>query len=308
MHIDPRIPPLLVGDDAKLRQILLHIVGNAIKFTERGGLTVECSLLPFHPGGKQVVLLVISDTGIGIPDEKIGKIFEAFTQLDGSRTRRYMGTGLGLVIVKRLIDLMGGTLAVDSEVGRGTTFYCSLPFSEVKETIYKVPMGDEDKGEGVSLTCLVAEDDPFSQITVCKLLRKKGYTAFCVNNGLQALEALRLMPFDCLISDIQMPEMDGLELIDSIRAGRTGKGDASAETRELLGLDAGAQAIHPVPAGLPIVALTAHAMAGDKEHFLEAGADYYLVKPIMASELYQILSDIGKRLRSAKRPPAVTVQ
>ncbi len=297
LHMGDNIPRTLLGDDARVRQIIFNLVGNAFKFTEKGEITVECSLLPRCWKGKQCIYLAVHDTGIGIPDEKLDDIFHAFTQLDGSSTRRYAGTGLGLGIVQRLVQLMGGTVSIESVLGKGTSVYCSLPFepaedrrsNESARTAPETPL---------PLDILVAEDDPINQLTIRSMLKKTGHLVQCVNDGRQALEALMLHSFDCLITDIQMPVMDGVELVSRIRSGNNADVEPSAFVGKLIGQDVSSAVLQPIPQDLPIIALTAHAMTGDRERFLSLGMDHYLAKPIIASELAAVLQHVATILYS----------
>ncbi len=289
------IPATLVGDDARVRQIIFNLVGNAFKFTERGEISVECSLLPHCPKSKKCIYLAVHDTGIGIPEEKLEDIFRAFTQLDGSSTRRYAGTGLGLGIVRRLVQLMGGALSVESALGKGTSIHCSLPFEEGADEPPSAAGAFSETARPLDI--LVAEDDPISQLTIRRILARAGHRVSCVNDGRQALEALMLHPFDCLVTDIQMPVMDGVEMVSRIRSGDTSGIEPTEFVGQLLGA-ALLEPLHDIPPDLPVVALTAHAMTGDREKFLSLGMDYYLAKPVIASELSSMLRHIGAILRA----------
>ncbi len=295
LHMDPCIPPVLLGDDARVRQILFNLVGNAFKFTEQGSISVECSLLPSSRPEACRIYLAVHDTGIGVPDDRIDDMFHAFTQLDGSSTRRYAGTGLGLGIVRRLVQLMNGALCIDSEMGAGTVVHLSLPFGRTEETTLSVPdAAGSPAPPAAPLNILLAEDDPVNQLTVRTLLSKDGHTVTCVDNGRQAIEALLLRSFDCLLTDIQMPVMDGTELVGRIRRGQTEDILPSDAVRALFGDPKGP--LHNIPLDLPIIALTAHAMTGDKERFLTLGMDYYLSKPIIAEKLRAVLNHVSALL------------
>lgn len=298
VRIDEAIPKELVGDDARVRQILVNLVGNAYKFTGKGEVGVECSLLPYCRPGKRCIYFAVSDTGPGIPDSRLNDIFKSFTQLDGSSTRRYQGAGLGLAIVQRLVAMMQGALAVESEPGKGTTVHCSLPFEELSPEGRPVAAPAPGARAAHPLDLLVVEDDAVNQFTLRALLKKAGYASVCVNNGRQAIEALRLRAFECVITDIQMPVMDGMELARRIRAGNTDDCEPTADVMALLGLDPHQpHSLLAVPRDIPIVALTAHAMEGDRERCLGMGMDYYLAKPVMAAELAAVLAEVGARLR-----------
>lgn len=299
LKMDKTIPGVLFGDDARVRQIIINLVGNAFKFTSRGHIRVECSLLSRRKGNKRCIFLAVQDTGIGIPEDKLGDIFRAFTQLDGSSTRRYAGTGLGLAIVCKLVTLMGGGLGVESVLGKGTIVHCSLPFEEPPQPA-AVPEYAEAAPEPVSpLDILVVEDDPVNQFALRTMLRQAGHACTCADNGRQAIEALSLRRFDCIITDIQMPIMDGVELVSRIRAGNTAGVEPGEQIRSRLGLEhETGHALLPVAEDIPIVALTAHAMTGDRERFLGMGMDYYLAKPVFAAELAAVLGRISMLLRA----------
>ncbi len=298
VHFDDNLPATLLGDDARVRQIVFNLAGNAVKFTENGKVSLECSLLRHTLQNKAWVYFVVSDTGMGIPPQAHSHIFEAFTQLDSSSTRKHAGTGLGLGIVKHLVLLMGGSLAVESEPGEGTAIHCVLPFDRAAEPAAittEQPQPAEETGR--CLDILVAEDDPVGRYALQAFLLRGGHRVVCVENGRLALEALCLHSFDCLITDIQMPVMDGLETTQRIRQGLLDDITPGDETRKMV---AGA-----VPEArregaktfrdLVVVALTAHAMAGDREHFLRMGMDLYLSKPIIMKELYDVLAQVAAR-------------
>jgi PAS domain S-box-containing protein len=263
--VHPRVPPVLQGDKGRLRQVLFNLVGNSIKFTPEGGVSVEAYPLP-GPGGEPWVLFAVVDTGIGIAPENQEKVFQAFTQVDGSYTRHFQGTGLGLGIVRRLVELMGGLVRLESELGEGTSMYFCLPLGS------EAVAGEEPGYSSVDAVAsarggrvLVVEDNRPNMIMTRSLLEKLGFKVTCADNGAQALRILAVTqePFDCLLMDVQMPNMDGLEATRRIRAGAGGiSGD-----------------------DVPIVALTAHAMEGDREVVLKAGMDDYLPKPVDMAEL-----------------------
>lgn len=292
LSLDPDIPGLLLGDDARVRQIIFNLVGNAFKFTSQGEISVDCSLLPRCRKGYTCIYLAVRDTGIGIPEGRLEDIFRAFTQIDSSSTRRYAGTGLGLSIAQRLIHMMHGAITVESFPGEGTTIHCSLAFEVPEENANVGTVTEPAAPEASPLRLLVVEDDPVSQFTLRALLKKGGYQCTCVSDGKQALEVLMLQSFDCIITDIQMPVMDGMELTQRIRGEDTAGIEASAKTYALLGLEPGAP-VRSIPRDIPIIALTAYAMSGDRERFLNMGVDYYLAKPVTAVELYALLSHVA---------------
>ncbi len=267
--LDPATPRYLVGDELRLTQILTNLVGNAFKYTVQGEVSVDLAVQPGPRAPGCRLLLTVRDTGIGIPADKIEAIFESFTQADSSKTRSHQGAGLGLSIVKRLVELMGGGITVDSMVGRGTTFFCTvgcrLPEAgELAPSPAKDPAKDPASVSG--LTILLAEDDAMNQMSTKRLLEYGGHAILAVSDGQEALEALARRDFDLILMDIQMPNMDGLEATRRIRA-------------------SGGRHV-------PIVAMTAYAMVGDRERFLEAGMDDYIAKPVDLDELNQVLARV----------------
>jgi len=272
-RIWPGVPPVLVGDEARIRQILFNIVGNAIKFTQAGGVHVEAWRDP-SPGlaGRVRLHLAISDTGIGIPDEQVGYVFQRFTQSDASFTRKYEGAGLGLAIVKRLVALMDGTILVDSEAGRGTTIHLQLTLGMPARAESATHAAQQPGSKLVGLRILLAEDEAVSRLAMRTILARMGHEVLAVANGLEAVQAYGAQPFDCVFMDIQMPEMDGVEATRRIRALQT----RSAKAR------------------VPVVALTAYAMPGDRERFMEAGMDGYVGKPVQEPELAEVLAPLTR--------------
>lgn len=271
MQVDARVPQKMVGDDARLRQILFNLVGNSVKFTERGSVQVEVYPLQRDSGFVRLAISV-TDTGIGIDDALIDDIFQPFRQADGSFTRRHQGTGLGLGIVKKIVDAMGGSLSIESEKGVGTTVYVSIPFevSLAEREFQSGGFTDEGISAVHGAKVLVAEDDPVNQTAIRVFLQKFGYEVVCVGTGTEALAAVAQDAFDCVLMDIQMPDMDGVEATRLIRSSDH-LGDKSS---------------------VPIIALTAYALSGDRERFLEAGMTDYLAKPVAMMDLLRLLSDI----------------
>jgi len=258
-HIDESLPRHFLVDKGRLRQILFNLVGNAAKFTEAGMVTVEAYPMPNPlPDGRIQLFFSVTDTGIGIPDEKIDRIFDPFTQVDGSITRKYQGTGLGLGIVRRLVALMGGTVSLESTEGEGTTVAFTIAVHPGTAALTSTPSHEKEEKE-LRLSILVAEDEHVNRIVVDRLLTKLGHTVTCVENGEKAIKELRNNCFDCFLTDIQMPGMDGMETTKVIR--------------DELQLD------------ISIIALTAHAMKGDRKRFLESGMNGYIAKPFEVSAL-----------------------
>jgi PAS domain S-box-containing protein len=278
--VAPDVPERLAGDPGRLRQILVNLAGNAIKFTTEGQVTVYVSRAGADPQGP-LLRFSVHDTGIGIPEDKQGVLFNKFTQVDASTTRRFGGTGLGLAISKQLAEMMGGQIGVESREGKGSTFWFTARFGKPAAV---VPVEKPSPGASLaptpkSLRILLAEDNPTNQMVATAILGKLGFRVDIVANGLQAVEALRRTPYDIVLMDVQMPEMDGLEATRTIR---------STE----------GQALNPT---VPIIAMTAHAMHGDREKCLEAGMNDHLPKPIDHVSLGRVLGAWAARLEEQTR-------
>jgi PAS domain S-box-containing protein len=271
----PDLPTDLVGDDVRVRQILFNLVGNAMKFTDQGEVLVEVSTLLPHPSGMTRLLFIVSDTGIGIPDEKIDQICAPFTQVSEDFTRSHQGAGLGLAIALKLIDAMGGTLAFESTEGQGTSVYLVLPFSIPEfPAIKTTPKSVRGGSIPVSLRLLLVEDDEVCRVSARLTLEKMGHAVVTARNGVEALEALRKNPFDCVLMDVQMDVLDGVEATRGIRSGNCGALDPQ----------------------IPVIAMTAYAMTGDREKFLEAGMNDYIAKPVQVAELKKALERVASKL------------
>ncbi|MGE4554281.1 MAG: hybrid sensor histidine kinase/response regulator, partial [Desulfovibrionaceae bacterium] len=260
---DPAIPPKILGDPGRVRQIIFNLVGNAIKFTHRGCVTLDASLLHCDTPGRCRLLFSIGDTGIGIPEEKIAHVFDDFTQVDGSISRHYQGTGLGLALVKRLVQLLGGTIALDSEPGAGTTFMFCVQLGLPKP----VPAGRPER-QSATPRVLVAEDNPSTQFALRDLLDSLGCESVMVPNGREALMALSEEPFACVLMDVQMPEMDGLEATRFIRAA----------------------AVERIDPEVPIIGLLAPSVGTGCDSFIKAGMNDCLVKPLERNVLAEALA------------------
>ncbi|MDD1759415.1 MAG: PAS domain S-box protein [Methanothrix sp.] len=262
--INPNAPGIIMGDPAKLQQILINLLGNAVKFTKRGGISVCVSSRKLE-GNDNEIHFAVKDTGIGIPENKIDQLFQSFSQVDASTTRKYGGTGLGLAISKRLAELMGGKIWVESELGKGSVFHFTIIAKAATEK--QVVSGINDRQSVVSpkygaprpLRILLAEDNEVNQMVALKMLEKIGYQADIAANGREVLQALQRQPYDLILMDIQMPEMDGFETARKIRT--------------------------LWPDGPRIIAMTAYALEGDRERCLNAGMDDYISKPIRLKEL-----------------------
>lgn len=275
-EIGQGIPHRLIGDQGRLQQILNNFVGNALKFTSAGEIVLTAQLARSKRDDEQRILFSVKDMGVGIPYEKVDKLFKPFTQLDGSYTRQFQGAGLGLSIVKRLVQLMDGTLCVESETGVGSTFNVCLPFK-----IDKSDTGETSAAPDVrahipkGLRVLVAEDDKTSALVITRILEKAGCAPQTVENGEKALQAVKYDDFAIVFMDVQMPEMDGVEATHRIRAGEAGAAKVD----------------------IPIIALTAYAMTGEQESFLAAGMDAYIAKPVEKDALMRTIHEILNRPR-----------
>jgi PAS domain S-box-containing protein len=258
------LPERLIGDETRLQQVLINLIGNAIKYTEAGRVDAAVSMLPVKSPDMVHALFTISDTGIGIPDDEIGSIFEHFTQVSGGFTRHHQGAGLGLAISKRMVSLLGGTMAVDSTPGLGTTFFLSVPLRPDQSLLaVTAERATPNPPPSARLNILLAEDDRVNSLAVSGLLKRMGHRVLAVDNGERALDALRGEPFDLVLMDIQMPVMDGVQATQAIRSGEVGPGNTA----------------------IPIIAMTAYAMKGDREDFLGKGMTDYIAKPLDKSDL-----------------------
>lgn len=267
--IDRRIPRNLQGDVTRVQQVLTNLVGNALKFTERGRVSIEAHCLELSGQNVVRVLFIVTDTGIGIPDEKIDKLFEPFTQASEGYRRNYQGAGLGLSICKRLIELMEGTLAIESVAGEGTAVHFCLPFI-LDESMQATRGASVIAPHKKAMKILLAEDEDVNRFATTVLLEKQGHFVVGVENGAEAVATLAEGGFDLVIMDIQMPVMDGVEATKAIRNGESG--DAARN--------------------IPIIALTAYAMNGDKQSFLKAGVNGYVGKPVTIDDLEQVVKEV----------------
>jgi PAS domain S-box-containing protein len=314
-EIGPGVPSSVLGDPGRLKQILINLTGNAIKFTERGEVAIGVELL--SQTAQEVELhFSVKDTGIGIPLAKQQHVFRAFAQADGSSTRTFGGTGLGLTISSQLVQMMCGRIWLKSEPGRGSTFHFTVrlgiapaaqgaelrPDSSLLEgrSVLVVDANGTNRGildkmlsnRGLKTTLadsgraalhiLVVEDNPVNRLVATRMIEKRNHTVRTAANGAEALEMIEKEQFDCLLMDVQMPVMDGFETAAAIRNRERGSGEH-----------------------LPIIAMTAHAMAGDLEHCLAAGMDGYLTKPIKAKDVF---ATIDRVFRTLKTHPEDTTQ
>jgi signal transduction histidine kinase/ActR/RegA family two-component response regulator len=275
--IDPALPRRLRGDPGRLRQVLLNLAGNAIKFTPAGEIGVAVRV-DTRNGDRVSLRFEVRDTGIGIAPEQREKLFQPFSQADASTTRRFGGTGLGLSISKRLIELMGGEIGVESQPGAGSVFWFTLPFAPPDGAAATAPTAGFALPAMTAISAgiappqhrdariLLVEDNPTNQHLALRLLEKRGYRVTVAAHGAAALDLLEREAFDLVLMDCQMPVMDGYEATRRLRSSRTAKNPH-----------------------LPVIAMTAHAMAGDRELCLAAGMDDYIAKPIDAARVYATL-------------------
>ena len=251
-----------------------------MKFTRQGEIRIEAwhRVLPGNSPAR--IYLSVTDTGVGIPEDKLGKIFDRFSQVDGSYTRQFEGAGLGLAIVRRIVESLGGSLCFASETGAGTAVVLALPAPVVRAEALPAQEqpGLDEPEEVLRLRILLAEDELIGQLGARVMLERMGHSVVAVNDGRAAVEAALHEEFDCVLMDIQMPEMDGLEatriLRHTILSGREGR--------------------------VPIIAMTAYALAGDREKFLAAGMDEYIAKPFQPDVLGRLLQRVARRRQASR--------
>lgn len=282
VHVDAGLPPLVLGDEVRLRQILINLVGNALKFTEHGWVDIH---LKKGEGGGDQVIFEVRDNGIGIADHRLQAIFEKFTQADGSTTRQYGGTGLGLSICCQLVTLMGGQIVVESAVGTGSLFRCLIPLARVKmEKASQLPAESAagpvtDFKEAGTIAVLLVEDNLVNQKLARLLIQRQGCEVEVAADGLEALARLQDKKFHLILMDIHMPNMDGLEATRKIRLLE----GLAAERIKYASLGAGT-------AKIPIIGLTASASKEDEQNCYEAGMDGFLAKPINKEKFVETLN------------------
>ena len=261
------VPDRLLGDPIRIRQILINLIGNAIKFTASGSVSV--SVEPAGPDNPAALHFAVRDTGIGIPENQQKHIFEAFRQADGSTSRKYGGTGLGLAICSHLTAMMGGKIWVESKPQAGSVFHFTAILALPEAKIAAAGEHTMSPPALRRLRVLLAEDNVVNQKVAVRLLERGGHTVVCAGDGREALEAFSRQPFDVVLMDVQMPNMDGFEATAAIR-----RIEASRQKQT------------------PILALTANAMKGDRERCLAAGMDGYVTKPLRAETLFEAIGSL----------------
>lgn len=263
LEIDSSIPARVLGDAMRLRQVLVNLLDNAVKFTTSGGVFVSAALVS-KSAGAVVIRIDVADTGIGIPPEKQTSIFEPFQKIDKARAGKYHPTGLGLAICKRVADAMGGSIEVQSQIGAGTTFRLTVSLKQVPaETA--AAHGAAERPQSI----LVAEDNAVNRRLIKKVLESAGHRVAIAENGKEAAHNAQKETFDLILMDVEMPEIDGVEATQTIRAAET-------------------SGLH-----VPIYALTAHALPSDRDRCLAAGMDGFIQKPIAVDDMLQLISKIG---------------
>ncbi len=280
-RIDEDVANVVLGDASRLQQVLLNLLSNAFKFTEQGAVTVTVHRQAIDPG-QTILRFEVRDTGIGIPADKCEYIFESFTQVDASTTRRYGGTGLGLSICSQIAEMMSGRIEVESEVGRGSTFAFTAPFSletppGLKNQSFAESESSAPHKTGSKLQILVAEDNLHNQKVAIGLLKRRGHSVTVANDGQEVLDLTRKIVFDTVFMDLQMRAKDGLETTRELRLREQGTDHR-----------------------LHIIGLTAHAMEGDRQRCLDAGMDNYVTKPIRQQELDLALTAAYSAAMAAK--------
>jgi len=265
-EISEQVPEVVVGDPTRMRQILVNLITNALKFTSEGEVSINISIQD-KTEDKVSLRVEVSDTGIGIPLDKQQQLFTAFTQADGSTTRKYGGTGLGLAIVRQLVEMMNGELGIESDTGEGARFWFVIPMG-LSQAPLEAPSSKSRTEKGkLEGRVLLVEDNPVNEMVARKMLEKLGLDSVTATNGQEALDILEAQTVDAVLMDCQMPEMDGFQATRALR-----------KRENLENTDA-----------LPVIAMTANVMEGDRELCLQAGMDDYLGKPVRMDELESIL-------------------
>ena len=286
-EVDLAAPSQILGDPLRLRQVVTNLLSNAVKFTDRGWVRLRLSAAR---GVARTMIIQVSDTGPGIEAGKLPFIFDKFTQADGSITRKYGGTGLGLAITRRLAEMQGGQVQVESQLGRGSTFTVTLPCQAVEAPEFEPAQGQHEistvRGRGLAARLLLVEDNLVNQKVVMAILRKQGYSIEVANDGREALARLEAKPADyhLVLMDVQMPVLDGLETTRVIRR-------------------------DPRWQDLPIIAMTAHAMNGDRERCMQAGMNAYISKPVQPAHLVGMIeTHLTARFPDSPAQPATAIE
>ncbi len=278
-EVDTEVPERVIGDVERFRQIMLHLLSNAIKFTERGKVELRVESRCLDGERRHELHVSVSDTGIGIPPDRIDGLFDAFTQLDSSNTRRYGGTGLGLALCRRLVELTGGRIWVESRLGQGSTFHVTIPCRSVARAQSAPVAFDSSLGERWPLRILIAEDNVVNQRMLALTLGRLGYKADMVSDGSQAVAAVGEKPYDVVLMDLHMPEMDGV-----------------TATQEIRGRDSGVEQPY-------IAAVTANVTPDDRSRCRLAGMDAFIAKPVQLEELVASLeAAFGRKAPTSDRP------
>ena len=278
--LSPQLPAWVAGDETRLRQVILNLVSNALKFTDSGEVILSAAVEREDPAGC-LIAIEVRDTGIGIAPEQLPRLFDSFYQADASISRRYGGTGLGLAISKHLVEMMGGTIAVESTPGQGARFRFTVRLASAREPAAPAPAPPPVKADS-HLKVLVAEDNLVNQKVILKLLEKFGVQAGLARNGAEAIAAVQQNPYDLILMDVQMPEVDGLA--------------ATSEIRRL-----------PLDRQPMIFGLTAHATTEYRDICLAAGMDGYLTKPLESEKLRKLITEwsaLSEALSTECAPPA----
>jgi two-component system CheB/CheR fusion protein len=263
------VPDALVGDQGRLRQVLINLVANAIKFTRVGGVTVTVGMDDAPVDEEPMVHFAIADSGIGIAPDKHAVIFEPFRQADGSTTREFGGTGLGLAICRTIVDAFGGRIWLESS-SAGSVFHFTARLAKGSAaTAVAQAVSAASQESRARLKILLVEDNRVNQMVARRLLERWGHSVVVAATGVQAVAAHAQEIFDIILMDVQMPEMNGFEATAAIRAVERGSGDHT-----------------------PIIAMTAHAMKGDRERCLEGGMDDYVSKPIDPAVLFDVIEQV----------------
>ncbi|HSG69834.1 MAG TPA: response regulator, partial [Planctomycetaceae bacterium] len=287
LEISPDVPDRFVGDAVRLKQVIDHLLDNAVKFTERGAIEIQVTLDQQNSGEETKLSITVGDTGPGFSTEEVHRLFEGFTQADASFARRHRGAGLGLAICTALINRLGGEFAIESQLGVGTRSQFTIPLK--RQEYHSESCGDgasirecscQDEESATSdfrrLTILLAEDTPANQKLIQSILVKRGHRVMLASNGQEALEHFSKHDFDLIIMDLQMPKLDGYQATEAIRKRET-------DTQR----------------HMPIIALTAHSGASDRKACLDAGMDAYLSKPINVAELIRVTESLANRAQFA---------